>query len=42
VAVRKSYYSDNGENALIMWANDLVLPAYQSMLRDYKARLAEG
>ena len=42
VAVRKSYYSDNGENALIMWANDLILPAYQSMLRDYKARLAEG
>ena len=42
VAVRKNYYSDNGENALIMWANDLFSPAYQAMLRDHKARLAEG
>ncbi len=42
VAVRKSYYSDNGENAIIMWANDLTLPPYQAMLRDYEARLAEG
>ena len=42
VAVRKNYYSDNGENALIMWANDLFSDAYQAMLRDYKARLDEG
>ncbi len=42
VAVRKNYYSDNGENAIIMWANDLTSPAYQAMLRDYKARLADG
>lgn len=41
VAVRKNYYSDNGENAIIMWANDLILPPYQAMLRDYEARLAE-
>ena len=41
VAVRKNYYSDNGENAIIMWANDLVLPPYQAMLRDYEARLAD-
>ncbi len=41
VAVRKNYYSDNGENAIIMWANDLTLPPYQAMLRDYEARLAE-
>ena len=40
VAVRKNYYSDNGENAIIMWANDLVLPPYQAMLADYEARLA--
>lgn len=40
VAVRKNYYSDNGENAIIMWANDLILPAYQAMLADYEARLA--
>lgn len=40
VAVRKNYYSDNGENAIIMWANDLVLPPYQAMLADYETRLA--
>lgn len=40
VAVRKNYYSDNGENAIIMWANDLILPPYQAMLADYEARLA--
>ena len=39
VAIRKNYYSDNGENALIMWANDLFSSAYQAMLRDYKAHL---
>ena len=42
VAVRKNYYSDNHENALIMWANDMLSPGYQDMLRDYKARLAES
>ena len=42
VAVRKNYYSDNGENALIMWANDLTSHAYQAMLHDYKARLTDG
>ena len=41
VAIRKNYYSDNGENAIIMWANDLTLPPYQAMLQDYRARLAE-
>ncbi len=41
VAVRKNYYSDNHENALIMWANDMLSAGYQDMLRDYKARLAE-
>ena len=39
VAVRKNYYSDNGENAIIMWANDLVLPPYQAMLQDYRDKL---
>ena len=41
VAVRKNYYSDNGENAIIMWANDLTLPPYQAMLRSYEAILDE-
>jgi ribosomal-protein-alanine N-acetyltransferase len=39
VAARKNYYSDNGENAIIMWANDLTSAAYQSLLRDHKQRL---
>jgi ribosomal-protein-alanine N-acetyltransferase len=39
VAVRKNYYSDNGENAIIMWANDMLSPPYQAMLADYKHRL---
>ena len=41
MAVRKNYYSDNGENAVIMWANDLKSDAYQAMLHDHKARLEE-
>lgn len=39
VAVRKKYYCDNNENAVIMWANNLTAPAYQTMLRDHKGRL---
>jgi ribosomal-protein-alanine N-acetyltransferase len=38
VAIRKNYYSDNGENAIIMWANDMTSPSYQAMLQDYKQR----
>jgi len=41
VAVRKSYYGDNGENARIMWANDLRSPAYRDLLREYRERLAQ-
>ena len=39
VAARKNYYSDNGENAIIMWANNLTSPEYQAMLRDHQQRL---
>ena len=38
VAIRKNYYSDNGENAIIMWANDLTLPPYQAMLANFKSQ----
>ena len=41
VAVRKNYYSDNGENAIIMWANNMTSPEYQAMLRDHKQRLEQ-
>jgi len=33
VAVRRKYYSDNQENARIMWAEDLTGSAYQQKLR---------
>jgi len=39
VAIRKKYYSDNGENAVIMWANDLYSADYQEKLKTYKERL---
>jgi ribosomal-protein-alanine N-acetyltransferase len=40
VAIRKNYYSDNHENAIIMWANNMLSPEYQAMLHDHKQRLA--
>ncbi len=42
VAVRKNYYSDNNENALIMWANHLRSPEYQAMLAEYKRLLGDN
>jgi [ribosomal protein S18]-alanine N-acetyltransferase len=39
IAIRRNYYSDNGENAVIMWVDDMVSAAYQQMMRDYKDRL---
>ncbi|MDR3709600.1 MAG: ribosomal protein S18-alanine N-acetyltransferase [Capsulimonadaceae bacterium] len=39
VAMRKQYYSDNRENAYIMWAEDLTGDAYQQMLALAEARL---
>jgi ribosomal-protein-alanine N-acetyltransferase len=32
VGVRKGYYADSGEDALIMWAHDADQPAYASLL----------
>jgi [ribosomal protein S18]-alanine N-acetyltransferase len=32
MAIRRHYYSDNGENAVIMWADDLRSPSYQELL----------
>ena len=40
VAQRKAYYSDNNENAIIMWAEELVSPEYQQMLHEFRVRLA--
>jgi len=32
VGVRKGYYADTGEDALIMWANDVDQPEYAALL----------
>ena len=41
VATRKGYYSDNGENAIVMWAGDLRGELYRNRLRAMRAPLAE-
>ena len=33
VGVRKGYYADSGEDALIMWANDVDQPDYAALLQ---------
>ncbi|BDI30879.1 ribosomal-protein-alanine acetyltransferase [Capsulimonas corticalis] len=33
VSVRKNYYSDNQENAVIMWLDDMATPAYREHIR---------
>lgn len=42
VAMRPRYYSDNGENAVIMWAEDLLSPGYQQALYEFKQRAFYG
>jgi ribosomal-protein-alanine N-acetyltransferase len=37
--IRKRYYSDDGEDALIMWSDRLDEPAFLASFRDLKARL---
>ena len=39
--IRKRYYSDDGEDALIMWSDRLDDPAFLASVRDLKARLEE-
>jgi hypothetical protein len=38
--VRKGYYPETGEDALVMWANDADSPAYAERLRDIEAGLS--
>jgi ribosomal-protein-alanine N-acetyltransferase len=37
--IRKNYYADIGEDALIMWAHDIDAPAYRERLAAIAARL---
>lgn len=38
-ALRKNYYTDNGENAIVMWAEEINTPRYTELLRDLKHEL---
>lgn len=40
VAVRKQYYSDNNENALVMWAGNLKSELYRNRLQALRAGFA--
>ncbi len=39
VGVRKNYYAETGEDAIIMWARDIDTPAYAERLSQIEARL---
>ena len=39
VSTRKGYYSDNNENALVMWAGNLKSEIYKNRLRALRAAL---
>jgi ribosomal-protein-alanine N-acetyltransferase len=39
VGVRKGYYADTGEDALIMWAYEVSDPAYQRLLAGLERRI---
>lgn len=38
---RRRYYTDNNEDALIMWTGNITTPAYQTRLKHLRAVLAE-
>jgi ribosomal-protein-alanine N-acetyltransferase len=37
--VRKDYYAETGEDALVMWANDVNTPRYHARLAEIDAAL---
>lgn len=39
VGVRKNYYSETGEDAIVMWARDIDTPVYADRLNGIEARL---
>ena len=40
-AVRKRYYSDNREDAIVMWSEDINSPLFDKILAETRARLGE-
>jgi len=41
-AMRRSYYSDNGENAIVMWAEGIAEPDYLRRLRELRRALNQA
>jgi ribosomal-protein-alanine N-acetyltransferase len=39
--IRSRYYSDNGEDALVMWSEELESPAFRRQLDENKRALGE-
>jgi len=42
VAVRKDYYANNNEDALVMWVHDLLAPGYVSRYRELRSQLEKS
>jgi [ribosomal protein S18]-alanine N-acetyltransferase len=42
VGVRKGYYQETGEDALVMWTDDINRPEYRTQLRNIKSQIPEG
>jgi ribosomal-protein-alanine N-acetyltransferase len=40
LGVRRKYYQDNDEDALIMWTQDIHTPAFQNLCKKFKEELA--
>jgi ribosomal-protein-alanine N-acetyltransferase len=38
-AIRRGYYTDNGENAIVMWVDDMLSASYQSLYTRPKSEL---
>lgn len=39
VAIRRNYYTDNGENALVMWATAIRSREFKQLLRDLRQKI---
>jgi ribosomal-protein-alanine N-acetyltransferase len=40
-AIRRGYYSDNNENAVVMWVDDMYSANYQEVYKGHKRKLLE-
>ena len=42
VGIRRNYYAETGEDALVMWAEEVDTPAYRRRLTDIEAEIPGG